>query len=200
VTADDGDFLAGFLEGEACFSVVRQSGRANHGCVMRVSVRDDDSSLIAELAQATRLGTIAGRPARASSRPQVMWSIGSKADCLRLIRILYRHPLRGKKGRDFALWAAAVRWWAGSDPTRRSVHRDWAPMVYIKQRLHENRSYDPDPPPLLDPRPGLTRDWLAFLSGLRTLSVVSRTVPPKVPASPLEDMSSPGDGAPQGST
>lgn len=165
---DFGDFLAGFLEGEACFLITRQPRRANHRCAVSVGVRDDDQILLSEFAKATRLGTVLPVSARGSSKPQGLWTVNSKADCVRLTEILYRHPLRGRKSGDFALWAAAVDWWAGPDPTRRRINRDWTPMVYIKRRLHESRMYNPRPDRIRDQTPGLSRDWIAFMSGLLT--------------------------------
>lgn len=165
---DLGDFLAGFLEGEASFLITCQPGRSNHSCAVSINVRDDDEILLSEFADATRLGTVLPVAARGSSKPQTAWTVSSKADCLRLAEILYRHPLRGKKSRDFALWATAVAWWAGPDPTRRRINRDWTPMIYIKERLHEGRVYNPRPDPVRDLTPGLSRDWIAFTSGLFT--------------------------------
>jgi hypothetical protein len=50
-----GGFLAGFIEGEACFTISRQTRGYGYRCVMSLNVRDDDGSLLHELAEKTRL-------------------------------------------------------------------------------------------------------------------------------------------------
>jgi hypothetical protein len=52
------------------------------------------------------------RPAQRSSRPQVCWAVQSKLECRQLVRLLERYPFRGRKQREFAVWAAAVNEWA----------------------------------------------------------------------------------------
>jgi hypothetical protein len=135
---------------------------------MRIAVRDDDAALLALVHDKTGLGTLTRKPARGSSRPQIAWQVSSKADCLRLRSLLVRYPLRGRKGGNFALWSDAVSWWVGSDATRRIVNRDWAPLVYIKDRLSEKTAYSSTPPPPRDPAIGMSPDWVSYMSGLFT--------------------------------
>ena len=135
---------------------------------MRLAVRDDDSELLELIRDRTNLGTLRQEPARGSSKPQTVWHVGSKADCMRLSDLLVRYPLRGRKGGDFALWLDAVRWWVGADPTQRRVNRDWEPVVYIKRRLEANHSFSPNPSPIRDSVRGMSPDWIALLSGLFT--------------------------------
>lgn len=162
-----GGFLAGFIEGEACFSIVRQSRGFGYRCAMRLCSRADDAGLIHDLAAKTHIGTVRPVKAQRTSRPQMSWSVVAKADCLRLIEILDQYPLRGRKSRDFAIWRAAVNWWVGGDPAQRRPNGDWEPMGYLKERLHEAKRYNPDPLALLDDGPpGLTGDWPAYLAGL----------------------------------
>jgi hypothetical protein len=70
-----GGFLAGFLEGEACFIISKQSRGTNHHCTMALCARDDDRDLITGLATATRAGSITFSPAYARSKPQVLWRV-----------------------------------------------------------------------------------------------------------------------------
>lgn len=161
-------FLAGFLEGEACFRIQKQA-RGPYGCVMGLCARDDDEPLLRDLMAATRLGTLRRRRARETSQPQVIWRVLAKADCQRLIELLDKYPLRGRKSHDYALWRAAANWWIGSDPRTRPSARDWTPMAYLQQRLSECKRYGAsDPLSSTDSFPGLTGDWPGFLSGFLT--------------------------------
>jgi hypothetical protein len=167
--ADDfGHFLAGFIEGEGSFVIARQSRNTNHRCSMQLTVRDDDAPLLLQIRECTNVGSITRRPGRGSARPQIAWKVASKADCSRLADLLVRYPLRGRKGADFALWLDGVRWWVGKDATRRHVNRDWAPLVYIRRRLIESRTYSPNSSPVRDSVKGMSGDWVSFLSGLFT--------------------------------
>ena len=168
VSDDLAAFLAGFMEGEACFTVQKQA-RGPYGCTMKLSVRDDDELLLSELMAATRLGTLTRKGARETSRPQVVWTVLAKADCLRLMELLDRYPLRGRKSHDYALWCAAAHWWIGGDPAVTLSKRDWTPMAYLRQRLSECKRYgSAEPVSLDDGLPGLTGDWHGFLSGFLT--------------------------------
>jgi hypothetical protein len=168
-------FLAGFVEGEACFSIVRQSqaNRAkftcrSHRCVVAICARDDDQELIDELARATALGNVVRCPSHRRSRPQVNWRIHAKADCQRLIEILATSPLRGRKSHDYAIWRTAAEWWIAGDATTRPAHRDWTPMAYLRERLMEVKRYECASSPTIDDPPGLAPDWLPYLAGFVT--------------------------------
>jgi hypothetical protein len=45
IDAELGGFLAGFIEGEACFSLPKQPKGQNHRCTMSLCVRADDPRL-----------------------------------------------------------------------------------------------------------------------------------------------------------
>jgi hypothetical protein len=169
VTPAMGGFLAGFIEGEGCFSIFRQTRGYGYKCRISLNARDDDAALINDIAVKTRLGTVRRRSARPTSRPQVCWIVTAKSDCRRLIELLYAYPLRGRKARDFAIWAAAAKWWIGSDPTDRRPSRDWGPMHYLKERLSEAKGYDPLLYDCTDSGPpGLSCDWPDYLAGFTT--------------------------------
>jgi len=54
-----GAFLAGFIEGEGSFLILRQSRGQNHRCSMRLAAREDDDPLIRGIARATAIGEYA---------------------------------------------------------------------------------------------------------------------------------------------
>jgi hypothetical protein len=131
--------------------------------------RDDDASLIDELARSTQIGRVRPCSARRTSNPQVCWSVIAKADCLHLIKILDTYPLRGRKSKDYAIWSAAVRWWCSDDATATTRNRDWTAAKYLKARLEEGRRFKGGKTPLVDEKgPGLCADWPDYFAGFFT--------------------------------
>lgn len=165
-----GSFLAGFLEGEASFSIARQTGRTNFKCLMSLCARDDDKGLIEELAASTALGTVTSQVARGGSHSQVTWRIAAKADCARLVEIVDQYPLRGRKSLDYAIWRGGVCWWVADDPTRTHPNRDKTPIALLKHRLHGVKAFSQREAErvLRDDCRGLARDWPGYISGLVT--------------------------------
>lgn len=101
-----GHWLAGFIDGEGCFLLYR-----NHGswdCRFELALRDDDADILHEVYQRIGLGRIAAKPAYRTSKPQVTWQIKKQEECVGLIEVLDRFPLRAKKQRDYAIWREAV--------------------------------------------------------------------------------------------
>lgn len=165
LTAHDGNFLAGFLDGEACFSIVRHPG-PRYSCCCTVGARRDDRALLEDLRALTGLGRISDRPARAGSKPQSVWVINRKADCQRLSELLGTHQLRGRKGLDLDYWLPAVGIWCGQDPGKRSTNRDWTSTAYLAERLRSCRKFSPRIGESLSS--GGQDEKLAYLAGLFT--------------------------------
>jgi hypothetical protein len=110
----DGHALAGFIEAEASFDIRPNNGGRSWLCGMTLTQRADDADMLMDIVRVTGLGRLHQRPARRTSHPQVCWSVKSKLECRHLVGLLERYPLRGRKRREFATWAAAVREWTES--------------------------------------------------------------------------------------
>jgi hypothetical protein len=65
---------------------------------MTLTQRDDDADMLVDIARVTGLGRLTRRPAQRKSRPQVCWAVQSKLECRRLVDLLKRYPLRGRRG------------------------------------------------------------------------------------------------------
>lgn len=165
LTAHDGNFLAGFLDGEACFAISRHPG-PRYSCSCTVSARRDDRALLEELQMLTGLGRIRDKPARAGSKPQSVWTISRKADCQRLSEVLSKYPLRGRKGLDLDYWLPAVGLWCGEDPVKRTTNRDWTASAYLAERLSSGKRFSPRIGESLSS--GTSEQKLAYLVGLFT--------------------------------
>jgi hypothetical protein len=97
------------VDAEGCFQIRPLNGGANWSCVFGIAVRDDDTELLLDLREMTGLGNVTRVAAVRNSKPQVLWSIETRAECLWLAELLEQFPLRGRKRRELAVWAEAVR-------------------------------------------------------------------------------------------
>ena len=119
-----GHFLAGFIEGEGHFAIAAHNGGQSRSCALRLGVRDEDLELINWVVAQTGLGSLRRIAGRATSRPQVEWTVSTQSDCIELVRLLERFPLRGRAQRRFGIWAEAVRVWTTEHRDRRERMRD----------------------------------------------------------------------------
>jgi hypothetical protein len=85
---------------------------------MTLALRLDDADVLRDLCRSTGLGRITLTRAQRGSRPQALWSITSKRECMQLTRVLRRFPRQARKRRDFEIWSEAVDRWAA----RRTTH------------------------------------------------------------------------------
>jgi LAGLIDADG endonuclease len=105
----DGAFAAGFITGDGSFGIRPNNSGASWACTLQIMLRDDDTPLLARLCRWSNAGRLYAAPGRGRSNPQTLWVVGRQADCLKLVRILERHPLLGKKAGEFVIWRRAVR-------------------------------------------------------------------------------------------
>jgi hypothetical protein len=96
-----GSWLAGFAAGEGTFYVSPQGNP-----YFQICLRADDRAVLDALC-AEFGGNVRLRAARAS-KPSATWSVQTRADLPRLVEYFDAHPLRAKKGRDYAVWREAV--------------------------------------------------------------------------------------------
>jgi LAGLIDADG DNA endonuclease family protein len=110
----DGHALAGLIDAEGSFSVRSNNGGRSWVCGMTLVQRADDADVLADIVRVTGIGRLHFNPAYRTSRPQVIWSVGSKLECRELGQLLRRYPLRGRKRREFEIWARAAERWTES--------------------------------------------------------------------------------------
>jgi hypothetical protein len=165
----DGHALAGFIEAEGSFVIAPNNGGRSWVCAMTLNQRDDDADMLLDIVRVTGLGRLHAVPARRASRPQIVWSVCSKLECRELAQLLRRYPLRGRKRREFAVWAAAVDRWSeslhGSSRAADDVLRSSAAEIRLLRRY-----VDPGPSRCADgpaPEPA-DAGLLGFLGGFVT--------------------------------
>lgn len=143
-----GNWLAGFTDGEGCFTVEAYRGRASHSCSFTIALRVDDKSILDECQLRTGLGIVTEKhsPSIVSRWPaQAHWRIRTKADCAGLAELFTVHPLRSKKRADFDIWRQAVIEWNVMDsyPRRNEDGRrlaDWSFLALARENLMTGRA------------------------------------------------------------
>lgn len=70
----------------------------------------------------------------------VRWYATKLADCMALVDVFDRHPLRAKKKRDYEIWRAAVLH-LDYLRTLRSRNRDYSHMLFLAEALKGVRLY-----------------------------------------------------------
>lgn len=135
MTDDFGHWLAGFIDGEGCFTIPSRSnaskgyhGRA-FGCRMDLGLRQDDRPILDLIQSTTKLGKVG--MVYAKRYTMARWYIGSKEGCRGLVTLLDQYPLRAKKRRDYDVWRLAVKEW--------TTTRDWGRMAALSDQLVTGR-------------------------------------------------------------
>lgn len=137
-----GHWLAGFIDGEGCFRIHKEKSGGYYACHFTLKVRDDDAPIIREIVERTGIGHTKPDLIRNGSKPAIIWVVQSKAECLKLIPLLDRYPLRAKKRRDYAVWREAVLYWVDAKRGNRwHGPRDWSRMIAYKAAIEAARAY-----------------------------------------------------------
>jgi LAGLIDADG endonuclease len=156
----DGGFVAGLIAGDGHFFIRPNNGDTSWLCGIALGLRADDTPLLARICRWSGVGRLSAVPAQANSRPQTCWTVQSQADCLRMVSILDKHPLFGKKAGEYDIWRAAVIAWTGSRDDRHARVAD------CRSRLAAHRS--PDFVPDCSRVSIIDEHLLAFLAGFVT--------------------------------
>lgn len=106
------EWLAGFCDGECSIGVGGHGGNLQPR--FRLNQRDDDADLIRAIRAHLALGSLHRRYDKSSSyapggnaKPQLCLSVAG-SDCMRLVDIFDRYPLRSKKRHEYPHWRRAV--------------------------------------------------------------------------------------------
>lgn len=112
---DWGSYLAGFLTAEGSMGILHNGDSLFPGLTVRL--RLDDYGLLQQFRCRTGLGRLYIDRPRASWRsPVAMWLVRRADELPRLVQILDRHRLRGRKAREYAVWRDAALLFASNEP------------------------------------------------------------------------------------
>lgn len=156
----DRGFLAGFLEGEACFWISELNGGRSYSCGVTVCARDDDQDLLEWLVALTGIGRLRRIRAQHTSRPQIGWTVDSQHDCTELARLVADSGFHGRRVAELGIWTSAVSVWTGIGGGDRR-----AALQALKRRLQTAKKYRCG---AVSARPfaGGRRHTLGYISGL----------------------------------
>jgi hypothetical protein len=174
----DGHALAGFIEAEGSFNIVRNNGGRSWLCSMSLGQRADDADMLLDIARVTGLGRLYPVAARRTSRRQVVWSVSSKLECRALMGLLRRYQLRGHKRREFDVWAAAVDKWSeslyGASPAVHDLLRGAAADLRRLRRYGDHEDSGAEQPRSEGAEVGLLGFLGGFFSGEGSFSLQGR--------------------------
>lgn len=154
-----GHWLAGFIDGEGCFGIDPcNNGRGHYSCRFTLKLRADDADILREIHRRLGIGRLSrpridnGATSTIKACPVMRWTVNNKADCVALVALLDRCPLRAKKAGDYALWREAVIAWqsveraTGRSPASKLAanRRTWAAMARLREQLLLGRVYRAD--------------------------------------------------------
>lgn len=112
VSSDFGNWLAGFIDGEGCFTLTAKGASRSIVPAFTLCLRYDDGAIIEEIRDRTGIGVVywyANSMKDGCRRaPRVEWKVFRRSDVKSLVEILDRYPLRAKKKHDYQCWRAAV--------------------------------------------------------------------------------------------
>jgi hypothetical protein len=145
-----GDWLAGFIDGEASFNISHHGG--NYQPRFSLKLRDDDSALLESVHKFLGVGTLCNLKCASlntkyyslNAKDQIRFDIIGR-DNIKLISIIDEFPLRSKKSRDYTIWKKAVEIYAAnlfnrwSDATLKKSRNDQ--LCALKLELEAVRRY-----------------------------------------------------------
>lgn len=117
----NGHWLAGLTDGEGCFLLNTTRVRSARGydrkyrCLtfeFKIALRADDLETVQMAHALLGVGRVnvyrrSGRSTSRNAKPLATLTVYRRSDIARVIEVFRAYPLRSKKQRDFALWAAA---------------------------------------------------------------------------------------------
>lgn len=140
-----GHWLAGFIDGEGHFNIGRQKRNGYYGYQLQfqMKVRLDDREVIEEIHRRTGIGWLCfpKRREAGNTRPQVGWGVSSLTDCLALVALIDRFPLRAKKQRDYTIWREAVLYRERTSMYGGQAAADWSELERLWRALTEVRRF-----------------------------------------------------------
>lgn len=136
-----GYWLAGFTDGEGHFRVQEQS-RGTYSCAFSIHLRRDDRAILERIRRFLGCGSVIDEKDTDTRNRMSKLNVQAKEDCLRVVEVFARYPLRAKKLRDFLPWAEAVVDWNGMTRGNRWHGRgDWSRLEALKARVESARAY-----------------------------------------------------------
>lgn len=139
-----GHWLAGFVDGEGSFQIIRMG---NHGytayiCRLSVRMRGDDSPILREICDRTALGKVTQKGNEGVHlNPVAEWRVERKADCVALVELFDAYPLRSRQKLSYPIWREAVEAWSQIRLAGGRARADWSALAHLKTALSASREF-----------------------------------------------------------
>lgn len=150
--ADFGNWFAGFVDGEGCFTVrictaKKPGGLPDIEAAFSIILRKDDLPILQECQRRTGVGRISlygviTNRQGIRSNPRARWEVRRHPQCMKIVEMLDRHPLRAKKSRDFVIWREIILHLASTPRGNRwGSKRDHAMLIGLTKKMRDQRKY-----------------------------------------------------------
>ena len=160
-------FLGGFFSGEGCFLLSQSHAR------VAVKLRADDRPLLERFCAMLELGRVYTNRAQPPASPTATWTVYRQAELPRLIQVLDRAVLRGRKRREFEAWRVGAEEFIAARQAARK--RDRTLVAEAIDALRDARRFVPEAAELSDFEDDadsaqrlyadLLRTWAAYVDG-----------------------------------
>lgn len=146
VPDDFGNWLAGFMDADGTFFLRVDERSHSIGCYCSIAQRDDNDAILYKIQEVLGVGHV-NPCSRATQRQKGMsnakdamkWRVGAIGDIIHVIIPLFeKYPLRGKKKRDFELWARAARIIQTKGHLTKAGREE---IMYLGQEMKDGRKY-----------------------------------------------------------
>jgi hypothetical protein len=114
-----GHWLAGFTDGEGAFVLTRVTSKNGnpHGKTWptgsyQIQLRGDDVATLETIRATLGVGTVRRTSTprdRPNQKPMARYSVWRIGECLDIVELFTRFPLRAKKAHQFEIWAHGIR-------------------------------------------------------------------------------------------
>src|SRR4051812_19925163 len=98
-----GHWLAGFVDGEGCFSITQPHAyKRSCRCDFTITLRDDDGPILEEIQKQLGVGRLSRHVRKVNpknGKPQARYSVATKRETLVIVGTFDRFPLRAKKAK-----------------------------------------------------------------------------------------------------
>lgn len=146
-TRDFENWFAGFAAGEGCFTITKRTDSGGIVVGFQIKLRDDDAAILFECQRRFGGTVVYIHEKNPKWGNQVTWRVRDTQECVRLVGIFDKCPLRAKKQDDFLIWREAVLLRAtivkhlGNEKTKLANSPIWDKMAVLKQQLEQGRKY-----------------------------------------------------------
>lgn len=132
-------WFAGFTDGEGSFTIAVSTvgGKKYLQPFFKIAVRADERPILEEIHRRLGCGRVRVHiPGAQTSNLQLKFEASAIADCMRLVEVFERYPLRAKKRHDFAIWAEAVH--------EKALNGTSPRLADLRMELMQGRRYNPE--------------------------------------------------------